>query len=134
MTTHRPAWLTQDGFDIRCGWGPEAIEVLAPEVSAIVLVDVLRFTTALDVAVSLGARVYSAPWPMASTAAPSPTVEVADGSGPRRLSLSPPTLSELSPGDALVLPSPNGSHCSALAGAHGATVFGASLRDRKSVV
>ncbi|HEY1827910.1 MAG TPA: 2-phosphosulfolactate phosphatase [Acidimicrobiales bacterium] len=127
-----PAWMTQADFDIRFGWGPEAIEIFGAQVQTIVLVDVLRFTTALDVAVSRGARVFPAPWPL------SPDIghgdrEVADGNGPRQLSLSPPSLVVLGVGDVIVLPSPNGSHCSALAATHHRQVIGGCMRNATAV-
>jgi 2-phosphosulfolactate phosphatase len=125
-------WLAQPGFEVRLGWGPQGIEALAPHVRAIVLVDVLRFTTALDVAVALGAQVAPAPWPYRHDQTPA-GVEVADGGGPRRLSLSPGSLAGLGAADAIVLPSLNGSHCSALASAHAVAVVGASLRNASAV-
>jgi len=50
-------------FDLRLGWGPPGIAALGPDVTTVVLVDVLRFSTALDVAVGRGARVVPVPWP-----------------------------------------------------------------------
>jgi 2-phosphosulfolactate phosphatase len=125
-------WLAQSGFEVRFGWGTQAIESLAPHVRAVVVVDIIRFTTALDVAVGRGARVFPASWPYQEGAGPE-GVEVADGGGPRRLSLSPSTLVQLAPGDDVVLPSLNGSHCSMLAARYGVTVVGASLRNAPAV-
>jgi len=56
-------------------------------------------------------------------------LEVADGTGPRRLSLSPGSLAGLGPGDQIVLPSANGSHCSTLAAGARAVVVAACLRN-----
>lgn len=125
-------WSRQSGFAVRFGWGPGSVAALADAVSTVVLVDVLRFTTALDVATAAGAAVHPAPWPFE----PGPAArdaEVADGSGPRRLSLSPATLSELGPGDRIVLPSANGSHCSAVASSRDVAVVGACLRNAVAV-
>jgi 2-phosphosulfolactate phosphatase len=42
-------------------WGAAGIESLRGRVSALVIVDVLSFSTAVDVAVSRGARIYPYP-------------------------------------------------------------------------
>lgn len=99
-------WAAQSGFDVRLCWGPAGLQALGPGVGVIVLVDILRFTTAL---------------------------EVADGAGPRGLSLSPGTLTALRAGDRIVLPSANGAHCSALAATLAVTVVGGSLRNAGAV-
>jgi 2-phosphosulfolactate phosphatase len=115
-------------FDLRLGWGPPGIAALGPDVTTVVLVDVLRFSTALDVAVGRGARVVPVPWPYEGEDG-----TVADGRGPQGLSLSPGTLAVLSPGQSVILPSANGSHCSVAAAATGAVVVGASLRNAGAV-
>ncbi len=132
MSEPAPEWATQSGFDVRCAWGPEGVAALAAGVEVVVLVDVLRFTTALDVATARGAAVEPAPWPYVP-AGPGERLEVADGSGPRELSLSPGSLSGVVPGESIVLPSVNGSHCSALAAATGRLVVGACLRNAAAV-
>src|SRR5918995_3469653 len=52
----------QDGFDLRFEWGPDGLRQLGPAAGAVVIVDVLRFTTAVSVAVGRGARVLPYPW------------------------------------------------------------------------
>jgi 2-phosphosulfolactate phosphatase len=133
MSDAFPDWSTQSGFDIRLCWGPVGLRALARQVATVVIVDVLRFTTALDVAVSVGAQVYPAAWPHDATAGPREGAEVADGTGRRGLSLSPATLSSLRAGERIVLPSANGSHCCALAVTEGVTVVGGSLRNAEAV-
>jgi 2-phosphosulfolactate phosphatase len=125
-------WATQSGFGVRLCWGTAGLTALADGVAAVVLVDVLRFTTALDVAAAAGAAVRPASWPFDPAQAPA-GAEVADGSGPRALSLSPASLTLLAPGDLIVLPSPNGSHCSSVAAASCATVAGGCLRNASAV-
>jgi 2-phosphosulfolactate phosphatase len=117
--------------DITFHWGPSGIETLGDDVAVMVLVDILRFTTTLDVAIGLGARVHPMQWPVSphAVSALPEGVELADGSGPRQLTLSPSSLSVLHPGDEIMLPSANGSHCSTLAARRGRTVVGASLRN-----
>ena len=126
-------WAAQSGFGVQLCWGTAGITVLADEVAVLVLVDVLRFTTALDVATAAGAVVRPAPWPFDRAQLPASVAEVADGSGPRALSLSPASLAVLSAGDVIVLPSPNGSHCSTVAATLCATVVGGCLRNAGAV-
>jgi 2-phosphosulfolactate phosphatase len=125
-------WATQSGFGVRLCWGTAGIATLADDVAALVLVDVLRFTTALDVATAAGAVVHPAPWPLDPARVPA-GAEVADGSGPRGLSLSPASLAVLTPADVIVLPSPNGSHCSSAAASVCATVVGGCLRNASAL-
>ncbi|MCK9922078.1 2-phosphosulfolactate phosphatase [Frankia sp. AgPm24] len=49
-------------FAVRFGWGERDLAVLAPVSDLVVLVDVLRFTTAVSVAVSRGAVVLPYGW------------------------------------------------------------------------
>ncbi len=132
MSDPVPEWATQSGFDVRVAWGPEGIGALAAGVTTIVLVDILRFTTALGVATARGASVQPAPWPFDAAGADDGVV-VADGSRPGALSLSPGSLAGVGRADRIVLPSANGSHCSSLAAATGRVVVGASLRDAAAV-
>lgn len=46
--------FAQQQYDIRCEWGLRGAEVLAPVCDAMVVVDVLSFTTAVSVAVNRG--------------------------------------------------------------------------------
>ncbi len=46
--------MSQDGFDARFDWGSAGVARLAPHVSTIVIVDVLRFSTATETGVSAG--------------------------------------------------------------------------------
>ena len=135
MSDRWPPWSAQAGFDVRLCWGPVGVQALGEEIGALVVVDILRFTTALDVAVGRGAHVFPSPWdgePVDPLSYPG-AAEVADATGPRRLSLSPATLSALRPGERVVLPSANGSHCSALAAGLGVPVVGGSLRNAQAV-
>lgn len=139
MNEGLPLWTAQSGFDVRLCWGAAGVRALGAEtgapLGALVVVDVLRFTTALDVAVGTGARVFPLLWPdgpVDRAAYPGGT-EVADATGPRRLSLSPATLRALGPGDRVVLPSVNGSHCSTVAAGLGVPVVGGSLRNARAV-
>jgi 2-phosphosulfolactate phosphatase len=128
-----PDWATQHGFDVRFDWGPAAIEALGGDV--VVVVDVLRFTTAVDAAVSRDALVYPYRWRDASAGrfATDVGAELADSAGDAGLSLSPRSLLGLEPGAKIVLPSPNGSTCAVIASEAGMTVVAACLRNAGAV-
>ncbi|MGH9211641.1 MAG: 2-phosphosulfolactate phosphatase [Acidimicrobiales bacterium] len=103
---------------------------------AVVVVDVLRFTTAVDAAVSRGAIVFPYRWKDDSAAEYAARVgavlaDPGDAMGP---SLSPVSLLSLQAGDRLVLPSPNGSTCAAAASTMGATVVAGCLRNAAAIV
>ncbi len=102
----------------------------------VAIVDVLRFSTAVDAAVAQGAFVYPYRWndETAVRFAASMDAVVADGSDPAGPSLSPVRLSAMHPGDRVVLPSPNGSECAALGHELEATsVVAACLRNAQAV-
>ena len=103
----------QREFEIRCEWAQDGLRELSADV--IVLVDVLSFATAVEVATARGARVIPADGPP-----PAPR-----GQG---YSLSPASLREVPSGMRLVLPSPNGSAL-ALAALERGAVLAACLRN-----
>jgi 2-phosphosulfolactate phosphatase len=113
--------FVQAGFDARVEWGEDGVRSLAPEVHALVIVDVLSFTTAVDVATSRGASVLPYPYRDSSAEAFAAeqnavlAVSRYDVSAQRPYSLSPGSLARIPRGTRLVLPSPNGSRLSKLA-------------------
>jgi len=132
----------QHGADIRFDWGPNGLDaLLAGGVRTVVVVDVLRFTTALDVACGRGAAVT--PWPLTDSGAAEEAVRrgarlalaAPAGGDVSEPSLSPVSLRNLQPSDHLVLPSPNGAAvaCQAAAAAAGVTVLAACLRNATAV-
>lgn len=113
------------------------LRTLAPEVDVVIVVDVLSFTTCVDVALGRGAEVFPYKWHDGSEKAFAESVD-ALVAGPRggghRFSLSPASLDEMPAGTRLVLPSPNGSALlfgAADAGAE--TVVAACLRNGAAV-
>ena len=54
--------LAQSGFDVRVEWGPNGLRRLAPHCHTGVIVDVLSFTTCVDVALGRGATVLPYRW------------------------------------------------------------------------
>ena len=119
----------QSEFEIRCEWGRKGLEALAPISEVVVIVDVLSFSTAVDVALSRGGIVL--PFPLKGDSAASYAAATgamlasADrGSG---FSLSPASLQAIPSGLKLVLPSPHGAAL-CYSAAH-ATVITARLRN-----
>lgn len=103
-----------------CEWGPEGARRFDGYVSAIIVVDVLSFSTCIDIAVSRGAIVFPFRFrdrAAAKQAANSLGAELAGprGSADDTYSLSPASLASIAPGTKLVLPSPNGSTISSTA-------------------
>jgi 2-phosphosulfolactate phosphatase len=124
-----PQWAQQEEYGVRFEWGPLAASALSGGVC--VVVDVLRFTTAVEAAVARGVTVYPYRWrdATAETFAAAVDAVLADGRDPAGPSLSPSGLRALVPGSAVVLPSPNGSTCAILAAEAGARVAAGCLRN-----
>lgn len=101
----------QSGFAYRFDWGLDGLHALAPNCDVIVVVDVLRFTTAVSAAVDADATVFPFRWKDSRAVARAAEVEAVlaglreDGAP----SLSPTDLLRLRAGTRLLLPSPNGS-------------------------
>jgi len=112
------------------------IEQLAPA-DAIIIVDVLSFTTSVDVALSRGVTVFPYRWrdDTAAVYAAERNAQLAKGRRRSRdeYSLAPSSLVEAPSGLRLVLPSPNGSTLAFQAMANGAKVAAGSLRNAASV-
>jgi 2-phosphosulfolactate phosphatase len=130
---------SQNHFQTRFEWGEQGLHALAPSAATIVIVDVLSFSTAVDIAVSRGASVYPARWKdersaqMATSLGAKLAVPRQRVSPEQPYSLSPPTLRSLPPGSRLVLPSPNGATLSTIAAESGATVIAGCLRNATTV-
>jgi 2-phosphosulfolactate phosphatase len=105
----------QSGYEARFEWGPRGLEWLAATSDVVIIVDVLSFSTAVDIAVSRGASILPYPWrdPSAGVYAASRGASLASRrSEPGAWSLSPASLETIPRGTALVLPSPNGASLS----------------------
>ncbi|PXX58736.1 2-phosphosulfolactate phosphatase [Nocardia tenerifensis] len=132
-----PEWSKQLPWGVRIEWGLAGARALGPDSAALVVVDVLSFTTSVSVAVDAGTRVL--PYPSrnetAATFAADHDAELAVGrtavSAARPWSLSPAALRRAPAPARLVLPSPNGSAISAAVG--GVPVLAACLRNAAAV-
>jgi 2-phosphosulfolactate phosphatase len=122
----------QDGYDIRLEWGAEGVAALADTCGALVVVDVLSFSTAVDVAVSRGARILPLPW-QDSPAAEAAKAAGAVLGGERSWSLRPSSLLDIPAGTLLALASPNGATLATKAAATGARVLAGCLRNARAV-
>ena len=132
---------SQTGFSIRFDWGLQGATAISAGAAAIVVVDVLSFTTTLSVALDAGIEVYPYRFRDASAAAFAATrgAVLAVGrreAGPTGVSLSPVSVRRATePGgpltvtNKLVLPSPNGAAICRQLGEANALVVGASLRN-----
>jgi 2-phosphosulfolactate phosphatase len=125
----------QSAFDIRCEWGVAAVDHSAPA-DVVVVVDVLSFSTSVDVALSRGASVLPYRWKDDSAAAYAQQHDAQLAGGRQAesaYSLAPSSLVDASPGLRLVLPSPNGSTIAFHALSSGARVVAGSLRNATAV-
>lgn len=120
---------------VHCEWGLAGVHALRDRVAALIVVDVLSFCTAVDIAVSQGAVVYPFPYGDATAAELRAKRLGAVAASPQRagdqLSLSPNSLTGLQRGDKILLPSPNGSRLSLETG--GAMTMAACLRNASAV-
>lgn len=125
--------MFQRDFRIRCEWGREGAERLAAMSDVVVVVDVLSFTTAVDVATARGASIL--PYPRrddsAEGYAAAHHAQLAPAKRGSGFTLSPASLVNIPAGYRLALPSPNGGAIS-----YGLThpvVFAGCLRNTSSV-
>lgn len=120
-------------------WGIQGLHNLLPQVRAVVLVDVLSFTTAVEVATTRGAAVF--PYPArdgteiayASSREAVVAADRREGGEDRSWSLSPASLMTIPAGTQLVLPSPNGSTLAFEAAEGVAVVLAGCLRNASAV-
>lgn len=126
--------FNQHEFDISFEWGENGAAELAPISQAVIMVDVLSFSTVVDIAVGRGAVVF--PYRVrdagATEFAESVGAILANPFGTRDgYSLSPESLLQVKAGTRLVLPSPNGSTLSLTTGR--TPVFAGCLRNARAV-
>ena len=125
-------YFDQSAFDVGCEWGPEAVDALLPA-DVLIVIDVLSFTTSVDVAVSRGATVLPFRW-RDERATDYAVEQNAVLASPHRraegeFSLAPSSLTSAPDGLRLVLPSPNGSDIAFRASSAGVLVGAACLRN-----
>jgi|ERR1035437_5717663 2-phosphosulfolactate phosphatase len=123
----------QAAFDIRCEWGLAGMRHLARVSDVVIVVDVLSFSTSVEIAVSRGAVVFAYRWDdeTAHDFAVKVDAIVADHKNEAGFNLSPASLIDLPGNSRLVLPSPNGSTICLAAGE--AELLIGSLKNCKAV-
>jgi len=124
----------QSEYDLRCEWGLQGLHTLLPVSDAVIVVDVLSFSTAVDVVAARGAFVLPYRWKDDSAArfAEEKHAHLAsDRRSEAAYSLSPASVRAIPAGAALVLPSPNGS--TLCLSARNVPTFTACLRNAPAV-
>ncbi|MEA5568272.1 2-phosphosulfolactate phosphatase [Anabaena sp. UHCC 0399] len=104
----------QSEFDLRCEWGSQGVAQLAPISDVVVIVDVLSFSTCVEVATNNDAIIFPYASKDESVIDYAKSIQAELASHRQRwttsgYSLSPKSLLEIPAGTRLVLPSPNGS-------------------------
>lgn len=109
----------QHEYDIRMEWGQKGVEELSPISDAVIIIDILSFSTCVDIVTSKLASVLPYRWKdeTASEFAKSKNAILADYKRhSTSYSLSPTSLLSVKEGEKIVLPSPNGATLSLTAG------------------
>jgi len=130
----------QSTYRLRLEWGPTGAAAVPADFA--VVVDVLSFTTTLDVALERGIEVFPFRWRDSRAAEHAVRhgatlavgrFEALSRGDARHVSLSPASLSAVEGVERLVLPSPNGSTIAFALADSGAQVVGACLRNATAV-
>jgi len=124
----------QTRFDIRCEWGEQSVTALAADSDAVIIVDVLSFSTCVAIAVHNGAIVYpfhSNTMTAQDYAREKDALLAVKQRNTKGYSLSPLSLMTIPAQTKIVLPSPNGSLLSTLTG--NKPTFTGCLRNARAV-
>lgn len=113
-------YYDQSEYTIRCEWGLTGLTELLPHSDVVIIIDVLSFTTCVDIGVGNEALIY----PFRGTDDEALALAASLGAelahrGPAQTtgySLSPSALQDIPAGTKLILPSPNGSLLSTATG------------------
>lgn len=126
--------FTQERWSCRCEWGPNAASALAPA-DVTIVVDVLSFTTCVDVAVSRGVAILPYTWNDGAAAAfaKSHGAELAGKRRVARYSLAPESFLDGPAGLRCVLPSPNGARVTLTAASNAKVLLAGCLRNARAV-
>jgi len=110
--------VSQSRWEVRCEWGRRGLVALASVSDVVVIVDVLSFSTCVEMAVAQGAVVFPMAWKDARAVefARAVGAELGGARGETKFSLSPASFLRIAPGTRVVLPSPNGAALSQVQG------------------
>lgn len=123
-------YFDQSQFDIRLEWGAQGLAAVDADI--VIIVDILSFSTSVDIAVGNSAIVHPRGHDTEAPDIPANAVLAARKRSTEEFSLSPASLLHIPAGIHLVLPSPNGAALSVAAQAR-ACVLSGCLRNRKAV-
>jgi 2-phosphosulfolactate phosphatase len=137
----------QTGFALRFDWGPAGAANVAPHCDVVVVVDVLSFSTAVEVAVGRGGTVIPLRWRDEAVVARAvsdgathaggysaePVAESVPSASGRPWSLAPTSLLDLPPGTQLAMPSPNGASITDAVAGTDVAVLAGCLRNAAAV-
>lgn len=126
--------FSQEGWACRGDWGTGAVAALAPA-DVTIVVDVLSFTTCVDVPASRGAAILPSAWndPSAAEFARAQGAELAGRRREARYSLAAESYPQALEGLRCVLPSPNGAVVTLAATRIAPVIFAGSLRNARAV-
>ncbi|WP_414568787.1 2-phosphosulfolactate phosphatase [Nostoc sp. CCY 9925] len=104
----------QSEFNLRCEWGAQGVSQLASISDVVIIVDVLSFSTCVEIATNNGAIIFPYAYKDESVIDYAKSLQAELASHRQRwtitgYSLSPKSLEKIPAGTRLVLPSPNGS-------------------------
>ena len=128
-------FFDQSPYSVRFEWGESGLDAIVHDDSLIVIVDVLSFSTSVEIATARGAEVFPFRWrdeTAARFANERQAILAEAHRGTARYSLSPASLVNIQSGTRLVLPSPNGATLSLKASRLGPAVT-ACLRNAAAV-
>jgi 2-phosphosulfolactate phosphatase len=129
----------QNDYDLRLEWSPQGLQTVVEGCRAVIVVDVLIFSTWVEIACSRGALVYPSPWRgddaqrTAAAVGGIAAVGRLEVDSEHPLSLSPTSLTDVPAGTRLVLPSRNGAQVSLAAGRAGVMTIAGCLRNASAV-
>jgi 2-phosphosulfolactate phosphatase len=128
------SFLDQRHAVSRCDWGVTGHDSLAPA-AVVIVIDVLSFSTCIDIAVGRGVGILPYRWKddSARAFAKANGAELAGSRGTSRYSLSPLSFHVAPVGLRCVLPSPNGAVLSLRASESGSVVLSGCLRNASAV-
>lgn len=118
----------------RCEWGAIGYDALAPA-DVVIIVDVLSFSTCIDIAVSRGAAILPYAWKDSSAIvfAQQHKAELAVARGTNGYSLSPASFLNAPAGLRCVLPSPNGAAVTLRAAMKSTVILAGCLRNASAI-
>ena len=125
-------WADQTGYTVRCEWGEDGVLYFAPLSDVLIIVDVMSFSSCVSIAVKNGVMVHPFGERGDTAHAYADQHNALLATRENGYLLRPANLQTLTSGTSFVLPSPNGSKLTTLAG-DAQNVFAGCLRNAKTV-